>query len=121
MGEYRGEPMTRFLHAFPLLLMLFAMCPLLAFDVRDFGAVGDGRTDDTAAIQKALDHIASRIRLARFQTEDNWNKGSHETFVDELVFPEGTYRVSRTLYVNGSVVMRGKGKAYFRLAEQGDY
>ena len=29
----------------------------MSLDVRDFGAVGDGSTDDTAAIQAELDSI----------------------------------------------------------------
>jgi hypothetical protein len=44
--------------------------------VRDFGAVGDGLTDDTAAIQKAVD--------AR---------------VGDVCFPRGVYRISRTIVV----------------------
>jgi Pectate lyase superfamily protein/Right handed beta helix region len=47
---------------------------------RDFGAVGDGRADDTAALQKALDATLS---------------GSEGM----LVIPPGTYRVTRTLRV----------------------
>lgn len=31
--------------------------PVTAFDIRDFGAVGDGRTDDRGAIQAALDAV----------------------------------------------------------------
>lgn len=47
-----------------------------AISVLDFGAAGDGVQDDTAAIQKALD------------SERN------------VFFPDGRYRVSRTLTVN---------------------
>ena len=50
--------------------------------VRDFGALGDGRTDDTAAIQAAIDH----------------ERGTrHEKKPAVVYLPAGTYRISDTL------------------------
>ena len=54
--------------------------PQLSPSVRDFGAIGDGKTIDTAAIQKALDTVAE--------------KGG------------GVVRIPAGRYVTGSVVMR---------------
>jgi len=59
----------------------------LVFNVRDFGARGDGVTDDTAAIQTALNQFATGAPLA----------GSQNT----LYFPSGTYKVSNTLVYEG--------------------
>lgn len=59
--------------------------------VKDFGAVGDGVADDTAAIQAAID------------SQEAANGGI-------LVFPVGTYRVSSTLTINASnVLLQGEG------------
>jgi hypothetical protein len=49
---------------------------------RDFGAVGDGKTDDTAALQKALDAVRQANR--KFPV---------------LYLPAGNYRITRTLYL----------------------
>ena len=55
-------------------------------NVKDFGAVGDGVTDDTAAIQAALDSGAKTIRLS-----------------------SGTYKVTNALTVPVNVSMYGEG------------
>jgi len=72
---------------FKLLIILMLFVPLLAaekapahapvrFDIRDFGAVGDGIADDQPAITRAAQAVAK-------------NKGG------VLYFPSGTYRCAR--------------------------
>ncbi len=53
--------------------------------VKDFGAVGDGVTDDTAAIQAAIDGLAT-------------NGGT-------LLLPPGTYKISSTLTITESNIL----------------
>ena len=67
-----------------------------SISVKDFGAVGDGVTDDTAAIQAAIDAI-------------NANGGG------EIYFPSGTYLVdasgaSQAIDLLSNVTLRGAGK-----------
>jgi hypothetical protein len=54
--------------------------------VRDFGALGDGTTDDTAAIQAAID-----------------SRGA----TGHLLIPEGTYRITDTLEIKPTVEWTG--------------
>lgn len=58
---------------------------------RDYGAIGDGVTDDTDALQRAI-----------FE-----NKGKLNT----VYFPNGTYLVSRTLFVGGEEFSREQIKS----------
>lgn len=58
------------------------------FNVRDFGAAGDGRTDDTAAFQKALDAAAAA--------------GGGTVFA-----PRGNYLFAGRLTVPNAVTLRG--------------
>lgn len=62
--------------------------------VKDFGAVGDGVTDDTAAIQTAINFIVS------------------QAFRPTLIFPRGIY-LTGTLVTNGGSMpfMRGEGSS----------
>jgi hypothetical protein len=57
-------------------------------NVLDFGAVGDGVTDDTVALQAALDAAAGGV----------------------LFVPEGQYIVSETLYIPAGTALCGEGK-----------
>lgn len=66
------------------------------YNVKDFGAKGDGSTDDTAAIQLAVDSIAQ-----------TFNKGGI------LFFPAGTYKITSAItFATGvSIVAMGSGNS----------
>ncbi len=70
-----------------LALMLSLAGIANAASVKDFGAQGNGSTDDTSAIQNAINATTSGT----------------------LVFPAGTYKVTSTLYVRGNVAYQGQG------------
>jgi hypothetical protein len=66
--------------------------------VRDFGAKGDGITDDTAAIQLAINQLyLNKINSTNTATRKN------------LKFPAGTYIVNTTIYVPSYAVLTGDG------------
>lgn len=75
-----------FLIAFFLLSSLAALASGGAFNVSDFGAVGDGVADDTAAFQRALDAAKADP------------KGS---FVS---VPPGQYRITKTLTIENALL-----------------
>ncbi len=56
------------------------------YNVKDYGATGDGSTDDTAAIQSAIDAVPSRT-----------NTGGGILF-----FPPGDYKTTSTLTITGN-------------------
>jgi hypothetical protein len=68
--------------------------------VRDFGAAGDGKTDDAAAIQKAVDSGGGDVLL-----------------------PRGKYRITKTIVIDldraGPVSVRGDGTASLVMAGPG--
>ena len=80
-------------------LLLVPSTPLTAADVKQSGAIGDGRSDDTAAIQRAVD------------------KGGHVTF------SEGIYRITRTIVIDleraGFTSLKADGAAKIIMAGSG--
>jgi hypothetical protein len=61
--------------------------------VKDFGAVGDGVADDTAAIQAAIDSVGTSTTLT--------NKGG------EIWFPAGSYKITATINARTGVKLSG--------------
>lgn len=64
-------------------------------DVRDFGAVGDGLTDDTAAINRALYQLYCRETNTQIRRS--------------LYFPAGTYKITESLVIPTYAKLVGEG------------
>lgn len=77
--------------------------------VKDFGAVGDGVTDDTAAIQAAIDSGAPYII--------NANTGI------QVLFPAGNYRITGSIILTGrhGVHLVGEGARVTQVTATGDF
>lgn len=67
--------------------------------VKDFGARGDGSTDDTQSVQRAIDQL--------FFNTVNINNPSSRVV---LFFPPGVYRISQALSLKSYVNIKGAGK-----------
>jgi len=64
-----------------------------SINVKDFGAVGDGVTDDTATVLAAITYVATNGY--------------------ELVFPQGTYKGNWVVPTNTSIIGESRGKVVF--------
>jgi|TARA_B110000977_G_scaffold118684_1_gene153131 hypothetical protein len=79
-------------------------------NIRSFGVAGDGLTDETVAIQRAMDQLYL----------NSATKGTPQSRV-ELVFPAGTYKVSSIIYIPPYATIKGAGmsKTVFNMTGNG--
>jgi hypothetical protein len=70
-----------------------------AVSIRDFGAVGDGITDDTSAINRAIQQIYSSVY-----------NDSTTNVRRTIIFPAGTYLITGTILVPPYATLRGDGR-----------
>ncbi|SEK06944.1 Pectate lyase superfamily protein [Paraburkholderia diazotrophica] len=67
-------------------------------NVRDFGAKGDGKADDTMALQRAIDHIRGRADAL-----------GDTSYLPCIVLPAGHYRLTDTIYTVPWIKLRSEG------------
>jgi hypothetical protein len=70
-----------------------------SISVRDFGAVGDGTTNDTAAIDRAI----RQVYVSSLSTTDNSVRRT-------IRFPAGNYRITSNLVIPPNCTLVGDGK-----------
>ena len=80
-----------------------------AVSVKQFGAVGDGVADDTAAIQAAIDAVAATTTPDDIANQFN-------AFGGTVYLPPGSYRISATLVLKNGVRLVGAGRRASMLA-----
>lgn len=73
-------------------LRKIALSTLFAYNVKHYGALGDGSTNDTTAIQAALD-------------------AANTAGGGIVYFPKGTYMKSTALTIGSNTILQGEGKA----------
>ena len=98
------------------------------YNVRDFGAVGDGKTDDTIAIQSALAFIAVRNGGTLFFPEGDYQVGNVPNFKGIALPSNVTIQGIGGLHSNAStsdlprknptrITLTGANRALFRIGE----
>jgi len=79
-----------------------AACPT-SYNVRDFGAKGDGKADDTKAIQAAFDAAGKKV------WSEQYPGSAYFISIPVVFFPSGKYLLSDTIRVGANV--QGEGTA----------
>ena len=82
------------------------------YNVRDYGAKGDGKTDDTGAFQKALDEAAKNRGGIVFAPTGNYLIATH-LFIPDFVTLEGVWRIPTSWsenYGTTLLAVEGAGK-----------
>ena len=70
--------------------------------VKDFGAIGDGITDDTQAIQEAINYVSNYEWKGTQELTYNSIKGG------TVIIPQGKYRITSTIYLAPHTEIQGQ-------------
>lgn len=76
-------------------------------NVKDYGAKGDGVTDDTAAIQAAMNAASTRSRSEPFPGGGTYINSNAAVF-----FPSGRYNVTDTITIKADMIGEGQAILY---------
>lgn len=100
------------------------------YNVKDFGAVGDGMTDDTIAIKSALAYIGSRNGgTLNFPEGDYFIAGGGDPYFKGITLPTGAILVGAGRTITGGptnnalkkggtrITLAGPNRAIFRIGE----
>lgn len=91
----------------PLTKVSYSMIEGAVFNVKDFGAKGDGVTDDTAAIQAAIDAACP------FTWKGTTRATELSSIAGTVYFPKGTYVVTDKIYLAPALSLVGAGVGNF--------
>ena len=81
-------------------------------DVRAFGAKGDGVTDDTAAIQAAINYAGAEV-------VDTAYTGGNRPQSMVVFFPDGIYLISTEIFMKSGITIQGSGRSLNSSERQG--
>ena len=82
----------------------------MALNVRDFGAVGDAKTDDTAAFQKALDQCTKAGGGIVFAPRGNYRIATHLTVPDDVTLQGVFTAPTAWTQMKGTTLLAEEGK-----------
>jgi hypothetical protein len=97
-----------------LLLACSIQAHMYTVNVKDFTARGDGVTDDTLAIQSAI-NSAQAMAISR----PSVNTGYHFT-APVVFFPHGTYRITDSVSI-GNINLAGEGNTIIQMTADNDH
>lgn len=104
-------------------LLTLSLCAGAQLNVRDFGAKGDGQTDDFPALQRVLDKAAehwsrdAEMHACGERLRDRRELRKQCFVAEEIFLPRGTYRISRALTCQSSLILRGEKGAVIECAD----